>query len=132
VTGYLLAGLLCCGARVPAQGPFENRLAGFAAFQFNAPESWRLPVRLGLVSEFSFQKTRYEENFRRVAFASHHRPRVFAMADSVQSGLERALHGPGTARGRNLELTLLAALDADESTLHHSSITARWKALAGL
>ena len=27
-----------------------------------APESWGLPVRLGLVSEFSFQNTRYKEN----------------------------------------------------------------------
>jgi hypothetical protein len=31
-----------------------------------APESWRLPVRLGFVAEFSFQKTRYEGNSRRV------------------------------------------------------------------
>ena len=30
------------------------------------PESWNLPVRIGFVSEFSFQKTRYEENSRRV------------------------------------------------------------------
>ena len=31
-----------------------------------APESWRLPVRLGFVAEFSFQKTRYEGNSRRI------------------------------------------------------------------
>src|SRR5258707_1620385 len=31
-----------------------------------APASWHLPVRLGLVAEFSFQRTRYEENSRRV------------------------------------------------------------------
>jgi hypothetical protein len=31
-----------------------------------APESWKLPFRLGFVAELSFQNTRYEENSRRL------------------------------------------------------------------
>jgi len=72
-----------------------------------APESWRLPVRLGFVAEFSFQKARYEENSRRVEL----RPildREFEhwqiVCDPV---LERALHGPGTDHGWNFEPALL-------------------------
>jgi hypothetical protein len=72
-----------------------------------APESWRLPVRLGLVAEFSYQKTRYEENSRRLEL----RPildREFAHWQLVLNPVfERALHGPGTARGRNFEPALL-------------------------
>jgi hypothetical protein len=72
-----------------------------------APESWHLPVRLGFVAEFSFQKTRYEENSRRVEL----RPildREFERWQVVFNPVfERALHGPGTAHGWNFEPALL-------------------------
>jgi hypothetical protein len=72
-----------------------------------APESWRLPVRLGFVAEFSFQNTRYEENSRRVEL----RPivdREFKRWQIVFNPVvERALHGPGTAHGWNFEPALL-------------------------
>ena len=68
-----------------------------------APESWRLPFRLGFVSEFSFQNTRYEENSRRVEL----RPildREFSRWQVVFNPVfERALHGPGTRHGWNFE-----------------------------
>ncbi|HEY4361836.1 MAG TPA: hypothetical protein VGN17_12735 [Bryobacteraceae bacterium] len=72
-----------------------------------APESWGLPVRLGFVSEFSFQKTLFEENPRRVEL----RPildREFEHWQIVFNPVfERALHGPGTRRGWNFEPALL-------------------------
>jgi hypothetical protein len=72
-----------------------------------APASWHLPVRLGLVAEFSFQKTRYEENSRRIEL----RPIIDREFSSWQIVLnpffERALHGPGTARGWNFEPGIL-------------------------
>ena len=75
-----------------------------------APESWRLPFRLGFVSEFSFQKTRYEENSRRVEL----RPildREFARCQVVFNPVfERALHGPGTEHGWNFEPAVLLRL----------------------
>ena len=71
------------------------------------PESWKLPVRIGFVSEFSFQKTRYEEDSRRVEL----RPildREFERWQVVFNPVfERALHGPGTAHGWNFEPALL-------------------------
>jgi hypothetical protein len=72
-----------------------------------APESWHLPFKLGLVSEFSFQKTRYEENSRRVEL----RPildREFTRWQVVFNPVfERALHGPGTEHGWNFEPAML-------------------------
>ena len=72
-----------------------------------APASWDLPVRLGFVAEFSFQKTRYEENSRRIEL----RPiidREFSHWQIVLNPVfERALHGPGTRRGWNFEPAML-------------------------
>ena len=72
-----------------------------------APESWNLPMRLGFVAEFSFQKTAYEENSRRVEL----RPildREFTRWQIVFNPVfERALHGPGTEHGWNFEPALL-------------------------
>jgi hypothetical protein len=48
------------------QSGYSPQFAGWRVLpHFYAQESWRLPVRLGFVAEFSFQKTRYEENSRR-------------------------------------------------------------------
>ena len=67
-----------------------------------APES-----RLGFVAEFSSQKTRYEENSRRIEL----RPimdREFQHWQIVFNPVvERALRGPGTAHGWNSEPALL-------------------------
>jgi hypothetical protein len=74
---------------------------------FYAPESWKLPFRLGFVAEFSFQNSRYEENTRRAEL----RPildREFARFEIVFNPVfERALHGPGTRRGWNFEPAML-------------------------
>jgi len=79
-----------------------------------APKSWRLPVRLGLVAEFSFQKTRYEENSRRAEI----RPiidREFSRWQIVFNPVfERALHGPGTAHGWNFAPALLVRLKRED------------------
>ena len=77
-----------------------------------APESWNLPIRLGFVAEFSFQNTRYEENSRRIEL----RPildREFEHWQVVFNPvLERAMHGPRTRHGWNLEPALLSAGNA--------------------
>src|SRR6266567_2940850 len=57
-------GFMCLNAWEPGYSP---QYAGWRVLpHFYAPESWHLPVRLGLVAEFSFQSARYEENTRRV------------------------------------------------------------------
>ncbi len=72
-----------------------------------APEKWLLPVRLGFVTEVSFQNTRYEENSRRIEL----RPiidREFERWQIVFNPVfERATHGPGTAHGWNFEPAML-------------------------
>jgi hypothetical protein len=72
-----------------------------------APASWHLPVRLGFVAEFSFQRTRYEENSRRVEL----RPiidRDFSRWQLVFNPVfDRTLHGPGIAHGWNFEPAML-------------------------
>jgi hypothetical protein len=70
---------------------------------FYLPESWNLSVRIGLVAEFSFQDTRYEQNSRRAEL----RPifdREFSRWQVVFNPVfERALHGPGTNHGWSFE-----------------------------
>jgi hypothetical protein len=90
---------------------YSPQFAGWRVLpHFYAPETWRLPFRLGFVSEFSFQNTRYEENSRRVEL----RPildREFSRWQIVFNPVwERALHGPGTRRGWNFEPAMLLRL----------------------
>jgi hypothetical protein len=101
-------GFMFLNAWEPGNAP---QFAGWRVLpHFYAPESWRLPLRLGLVAEFSFQNTRYEENSRRVEL----RPildREFSHWQIVLNPvLERALHGPGTRRGWNAEPAMLVRL----------------------
>ena len=84
---------------------------GFAGWRvlphFYAPESWKLPFKLGFVSEFSFQSAHYEDDTRRVEL----RPimdREFEHWQIVFNPVfERALHGPGTRHGWNFEPAML-------------------------
>jgi hypothetical protein len=64
-------------------------------------------VRIGFVAEFSFQKTQYEENSRRIELRLVIN-REFSQWQIVFNPVfERALHGPGTAHGWNFEPGLL-------------------------
>lgn len=94
-------GFMFLSAWEPGNSP---EYAGWRVLtHFYAPESWDLPVKLGFVAEFSFQKTHYEENSRRVEL----RPiidREFTKWELVFNPVfERALHGPGTQHGWNFE-----------------------------
>ncbi|MGA2186474.1 MAG: hypothetical protein ABSH47_25945 [Bryobacteraceae bacterium] len=98
-------GFMFLSAWQPGNSP---QFAGWRVLpHFYAPKSWRLPVRLAFVAEFSFQNVRYEENSRRVEL----RPildREFSRWQVVFNPVfERALHGPGTEHGWNFEPALL-------------------------
>ena len=64
LTDHVSIGFMQLNARRPG-----NSLE-YAGWRFlphlYVPRSWHLPVDLGLVAEFSFQKTTYEENSRRI------------------------------------------------------------------
>jgi hypothetical protein len=71
------------------------------------PESWGLPVRVGFVAEFSFQKTRYEENSRRVELRPIFDREYTHWQWVFNPVFERAIHGPGTQHGWNFEPAVL-------------------------
>ena len=101
VSETLAIGLMFLNAWEPGYSP---QFAGWRVLpHFYAPERWHLPVHLGFVAEFSFQKVRYEENSRRAEL----RPivdREFNRWQLVFNPVfERALHGPGVAHGWNFE-----------------------------
>lgn len=81
---------------------------------FYAPKSWHLPLNLGLVAEFSFQNTTYEENSRRVEL----RPIIEKTIGHFQLDLnpvfERALHGPGIHQGWSFEPAFRVAYELNE------------------
>ncbi|HEY2014865.1 MAG TPA: hypothetical protein VGH38_15265 [Bryobacteraceae bacterium] len=101
LTDHTSLGFMQLNARRPG-GSLEY--AGWRVLpHFYAPRSWHLPLDVGLVTEFSFQKTTYEENARRVEV----RPILEKTLGKVQLDFnpvfERALHGPGTSGGWNFE-----------------------------
>jgi len=105
LTPEFAVGAMFLNAWEPGYTP---QFAGWRVLpHFYMPESWRLPVKIGLVAEFSFQKTRYEENSRRVEL----RPILDREFDRWQvvfnPVFERALHGAGTQHGWNFEPALL-------------------------
>jgi hypothetical protein len=59
--------------------------------------------RLGLVAEFSFQKTTYEEKSRRIEVRPILEKSFGKLRVDFNPVFERALHGPGTSGGWNFE-----------------------------
>ena len=101
VTDQFSLGFMLLAGRMPGS---NLEYAGWRVLpHFYAPESWHLPLKLGLVTEFSFQKTAFEENSRRVEI----RPILEKSFSRLQLDLnpvfERALHGPGVHGGWNFE-----------------------------
>jgi len=78
--------------------------AGFRVLpHFYAPRSWHLPLNLGLVAEFGFQRATYEENTRTVELRpiiERHFGRLELDANPV---FARALRGPDTRDGWTFE-----------------------------
>jgi hypothetical protein len=105
LAGEFAVGFMFLNAWEPGYSP---QFTGWRVLpHFYAPDLWDLPVRLGFVSEFSFQNTRNEENSRRV----EQRPildREFERWQMVFNPVfERALHVPGTEHGWNFEPAML-------------------------
>ena len=112
ITDQISLGVMELNAVRPGGSGFEY--AGWRILpHFYAPESWGLPVKLGLVTEFSFQRTLYEENSSRVEV----RPIVEKSWGRYQVDFnpvfERALHGPGVRDGWNFEPAGRVAYDTE-------------------
>jgi hypothetical protein len=65
---------------------------------FYAPKSWHLPLELGLVGEFSFQRTMYEENSKRVQIRPIIEKNIGRLQFDLNPVFERALHGQEYAK----------------------------------
>jgi hypothetical protein len=66
---------------------------------FYVPKEWHWPVDLGLVAEFSFQTTQFEENSRRVELRPIVEKKFGYVLVTANPVFERALHGPGVGDG---------------------------------
>jgi hypothetical protein len=81
---------------------------------FYAPKSWPLPADLGLVTEFSFQRTTYEENSRRVEIRPIIEKDIGRFQVDLNPVFERALHGPGVSQGWGFEPAFRVAYEWNE------------------
>jgi len=81
---------------------------------FYAPREWHWPVDVGLVTEFSFQKTTYDENPRRVEIRPILEKNFGKTQIDFNPVFERALHGPGTEQGWNFEPAARVAYEISE------------------
>ena len=78
------------------------------------PRSWQWPIDVGLVAEFSFQNTTYEENSRRVELRPILEKSFGHLQVDFNPVFERALHGPGTRAGWNFEPAARIGYEATE------------------
>jgi hypothetical protein len=91
-------------------------LAGWRVLpHFYVPRAQGWPVDVGLVAEFSFERTIYEVNTRRVEI----RPMLEMSLGKLQidfnpSFRARAMHGPGTREGWNFKPAAQAGYEAFE------------------
>jgi len=101
ITDQFSVGFMLLTGRIPSQG---LEYAGWRALpHFYAPESWRLPLKLGLVTEFSFQSTKYERNSRTIEIRPILEKSIGHLQLDLNPVFARALHGPGTHEGWTFE-----------------------------
>ena len=110
ITNNVSLGFMLLSAKRPGCG---LDYAGWRVLpHFYVPEEWHWPLDVGLVGEFSFQRTTYEENTRRVEI----RPILEKTFGRTQIDLNpvfaRALHGPGTRDGWNFAPAVRVAYKA--------------------
>jgi len=101
LTDQIRAGLVVLTAVVPGLG---MQYAGFRVLPyFYAPRSWRLPVNLGLVAEFSFERPLVNQDTRQVELRGIVEKHAGRLQMDFNLVFARALHGPGTRDGWGLE-----------------------------
>jgi hypothetical protein len=101
LTEEIRVGLTVLSATVPGLGA---QYGGFRVLpHFYAPKSWGLPVNLGLVTEFSFERPLFDEDTRQVEIRTIVEKHVGRLQMDGNVVFDRALHGPGTRDGWGLE-----------------------------
>jgi hypothetical protein len=101
ITDQIRAGFVVLTAAVPGLG---MQYAGFRVLpHFYAPRSWGLPVNLGFVAEFSFERSLFDRDNRQVELRGIIEKHIGRLQMDGNFVFERALHGPGTRDGWALE-----------------------------
>jgi hypothetical protein len=116
ITDYSSLGFMLLGAARPGGGGPDY--AGWRVLpHLYVPKAWNLPVDLGLVVEFSFQRTTYEENSRRVEIRPILEKKIGRLQFDGNPVLERALHGPGVRQGWIFEPAVRVGYEAGKRVM---------------
>lgn len=95
-------GFMFLTGEVPGHGGLQY--AGWRVLpHLYVPRSWHWPLDAGFVAEFSFQKTLFEENSRRVELRPIVEKSFGPVKLTANPVVERALHGPGVGVGWGFE-----------------------------
>jgi hypothetical protein len=101
ITDQFRAGFVMLTAAVPGIG---MQSAGFRVLpHFYVPRSWGLPVNLGFVAEFSFERPLFDLDTRQVELRGIVEKHLGRLQMDENVVFERALHGPGTRAGWDFE-----------------------------
>jgi hypothetical protein len=101
ITDDIRAGFTLLTAFVPGLG---MQYAGFRVLpHFYAPRSWGLPLNLGFVAEFSFERPLFDQDTRQVELRGIIEKHVGRLQMDGNVVFDRALHGPGTRDGWDFE-----------------------------
>jgi hypothetical protein len=102
VTGDVSFGIMQLNAWRPG-GPLES--AGWRLVpHLYVPRSWHLPVDLGLVAEFAFERAAWDPDTRSVTILPILEKRFGRAQFDLNPTFGRSLHGPDTDRGWGLGL----------------------------
>jgi hypothetical protein len=101
LTNEIRGAVVLLTARRPDQ---TWEYAGFRVLpHFYAPQAWHLPLNLGLVAEFSFPRTTYDENSAEVELRPIVEKHIGRLQLDGNPVFARALHGPGVKDGWRFE-----------------------------
>lgn len=101
ITDEIRAGFVILTAFVPGYG---MQYAGVRMLpHFYAPKSWGLPVNLGFVAEFSFEKPLFDSDARQLELRGIIEKHIGRLQLDSNFVLHRSLEGPGAVRGWGVE-----------------------------
>jgi hypothetical protein len=101
ITDQIRLGFTVLTSAGPGLG---TQYAGFRVLpHFYAPKSWGLPANLGLVTEFSFVHSIFDENTRELEVRGIIEKHIGRLQMDGNVVFERALRGPGTKDGWGFE-----------------------------
>jgi hypothetical protein len=99
ITNNIAMGFMLLTARRPGDGLGWDTAGVRILPHFYVPESWGWPVKVGLIGEFSFEKTLYAENDKQVEIRPIIEKSFGKFQIDLNPAFQRALHGPGTRAG---------------------------------